>query len=50
MPWFSDGQVTLSKSIVLPKSGMTTVKIFFALQPTGATSTDTVVKASYPVQ
>lgn len=44
------GQVTLSQSITLPDTGVTSVQVFFALAPTGATSTHAAVRLTYQVQ
>ena len=44
------GQVTLSQTITLPATGITSVRLFFALLPTGATSTTSNAAVSYPVK
>ena len=44
------GQATLSQTITLPATGVTSVRLFFALLPTGATSTISNVVVSYPVR
>jgi hypothetical protein len=43
------GDATLSQTITLPDSGVTSVRVFFALAPAGATSTNAVLNVSYPV-
>lgn len=44
------GEATFSQTITLPGTGITTVRLFFALLPTGATSTISNVAVSYPVR
>ena len=44
------GTATLADSIVVPASGVTSVRVFFPLIPMGATRTDVVVSVSYPVR
>ena len=44
------GQATLSQTITLPATGVTSVRLFFALLPTGATSTVSNVAVSYSVR
>ena len=44
------GQATLSQTITLPGAGITSVRLFFVLLPTGATTTTSNVAVSYPVK
>jgi len=44
------GQATLSQTITLPATGITGVRLFFVLLPTGATNTISNVAVSYPVR
>jgi len=43
------GTATLADSIVVPASGVSSVRVFFPLIPSGASRTDVVVSVSYPV-
>jgi len=40
---------TLTQTVTVPDSGVTSVRVFFALVPSGATSTNAVQTVSYPV-
>ena len=44
------GEATLTQTIALPATGVTSVRLFFSLLPTGATSTASNVAVSYPVR
>lgn len=44
------GQATLSQTITLPGAGVTSVRLFFVLLPTGATNTISNVAVSFPVK
>ena len=44
------GQATLSQTIMLPGTGITSVRLFFLLAPMGSTSTTSVATVSYPVK
>jgi hypothetical protein len=44
------GDVTLSQTITLPTSGVSSIVVFFALLPAGATATTAAVSVSYPVR
>jgi hypothetical protein len=43
------GTATLADSIVVPASGVSSVRVFFPLIPSGASRTDVVVSVNYPV-
>jgi hypothetical protein len=43
------GTATLADSVVVPASGITSVRVIFPLVPQGATRTDILVSISYPV-
>jgi hypothetical protein len=43
------GTVTLTDSILIPGSGVTSVRVFFPLTLAGATRTEVLVSVSYPV-
>jgi len=44
------GEVTLSQTITLPPTGVTGVRLFFALLPAGAKATNSTVVITYPVK
>jgi hypothetical protein len=43
------GTATLTDSIMLPASGVSSVRVIFPLVPANATRTEVIVSASYPV-
>jgi hypothetical protein len=44
------GQATLSQTITLPSTGITSVRLFFSLLPSGATSTNSNVAITFAVK
>ena len=44
------GDVMLSQTITLPQAGVTSVRVFFALLPAGATATNASVAVTYSVK
>ena len=45
-----DGDATLTHTVTLPAEGITAVHLYFLLAPAGATSTNTVIRLTYPVR
>ena len=44
------GDATLTQTVTLPADGITSVHLYFFLVPAGATSTNAVVRLTYPVR
>jgi len=44
------GEATFSQTLTVPSSGVTSVVVFFALLPAGATGTNATASVSYPVR
>jgi hypothetical protein len=44
------GDVALSQTITLPTSGVTSIVVFFALLPAGATTTSATASVTYSVR
>jgi len=44
------GDATLTQTITVPSDGVTSIRVYFALAPAGATSTNVTLLVTYPVR